>query len=244
MTLQEIFTHLAAGPLSQLSIGGQGAGVINEANQAKVIPHIDLALKALYKRFALKEGRVLLQPVADQETYYIVRKYAVTANAPVANRYLKDTAAAPFKGDVLKIERVLTDASEALALNVEGDRYAAHTPTANALQLPLDVVNQVDSLPDWLKTTQLQLVYRAGHARLEVDADLESDLVQLPDTHLEPLLYFVASGLHMPTGMSAQEKAGNPYMVQYELACQALENQGYQKDQSAGRDLLHERGFV
>ena len=61
MTLQDIFDALSAGELSQISIGGQAAGVINKENRAKLLPHINMGLTALFKRFRLKEGELTIQ---------------------------------------------------------------------------------------------------------------------------------------------------------------------------------------
>lgn len=245
MTLQEIIEALTTSEFSQLSFGGEAQGVINESNAPKLVPHLNLGLTTLYARFNLKEGRLVLEPVADQTVYAIHSKYAVNnTRSRELVRYLIDDPAAPFKDDVLRIERVLTDAGDDLPMNVDGNTWSAHTPTATSLRLPLEVVNQTQDLPDWLKTEQLELVYRANHPKLAVDVDLDADVIQLPYSHLSALLYFTASRANWPTGMNIQSNLGDPWMQKYERACQALENQGLQRQAETGFDKLRDRGFV
>lgn len=247
MTLQDFFDALSGSEILQLSVGGQPAGEINEDNAQKLIPHIDLGLTALFARFLLKERRMVLQFMPDRVTYPITSKYAVTSKIsrePV--RYLQDDPADPFVDDISKIERVLTDKDRELKMNILDDRYSAHTPSMLNLRLPLDVVNQVRELPEWLKTSSLTIVCRATHPKVKLPVgiyDPSRVYLQLPDTHLEPLLYFVGARLNMPATLDNVAIQGNPLMSQYEAACQRLMNQGMELTQVAGEHKLHRRGF-
>lgn len=248
MKLKEIFDQLTYGELSQLSIGGDEAGVISPANYDRVLAHVNLGLTALYKRFPLKEGRVIVELQAGRTTYPITSRYAVTSRSsrePV--RYIKDSAGAAFKDDIHKIERVYTSAGWEFGLNDEADHYAMRTPSATTLVVPFDVVAKPISLPDELKTDTLEIVYRANHPILMTDeGDLEPELVEveLPYSHLEPLLLFVASRAYTPTGMSADGNLGNTYAAKYEAACLQLELINLRVDQGGQRDKLTERGWV
>ena len=44
MTLQEIFDQLTYGELSQLSMGGSEAGIIDESNYSRILVHVNLGL--------------------------------------------------------------------------------------------------------------------------------------------------------------------------------------------------------
>jgi len=68
--------------------------------------------------------------------------------------------------------------------------------------------------------------------------------VQLPDSHLEALLFFVASRVNNPIGMTNEFNAGNSYAAKFEAACQALEEQGLQVDQDSQNTRLHRGGWV
>lgn len=226
MTLQEIFDQLAYGELSQLSIGGGEAGQITEASYGKLIAHINLGLTALYKRFPLKEDRVLIPLVMDQ------LQYPTTLIAPA----------------LLKIEKVLTLDDFELALNDESDRYSVFTPSASMLRVPADIVNQVVGLPDQYKTTGLTVVYRANHPKIVQGLgyfDPNRVKVQLPESHLEPLLLYVASRVHTPMGVGQFEgQIGNNYSGKYEAACQGIELANLKVDQGSQSTKLRDNGWV
>jgi len=237
MTLQEIFDQLTYGELSQLSIGGGEAGVINSVNYVRVVPHVNLALIALYKRFSLKEGRLTLTPVIDQTLYSI--------HSDEVGGYLLDTEELPFTDDILKIEHVLTDDGVDIPLNDAAHKYSITTPTSTLLRIPLDIVNQVQDLPDWLKTTKLELLYRANHPKIGKVTNPKQIDIELPYTHLEPLLLFIAARMMTPLGVGQFEGlAGNNYMAKYEMACQFLETKGLQIDQGSQTSRLRDKGWA
>lgn len=249
MKLQEVFDALTSGELSQLSIGGQAAGVIDESNWSRVLPHISLGLGKLYQRFLLKEGRLVVQ-LRDGVTLYSLKSaYALSNRASMvkqADRYLLDTPLKPFRDDIIKVERVLVDGGMALPLNNLGSIYSVQTPTLTSMTVPADIVAQ--KVPDELKTANLTAVYRATHPKLDPIGDesaLEDVELELPDSHLTALVYFVASRVTSPMGAGQLEGAtsGNWY-ARFEAECQDLENRGIQVDRSEGNDLLRDRGFV
>lgn len=248
MKLQEVFDQLTHGELSQLSIGGNEAGVIAPANYNRLVPHVNLGLTALYKRFPLKEGRLILELQANRTTYPIHSNYAVSSKTSrEAVRYIKDSAAAPFKDDIHKIERVYTSLGYEFGLNDEADTYGMFTPSATVLRVPADVAAQVIGLPDELKSPRVELVYRANHPLIIADgADLEPDGIELelPYSHLEPLLFYIASRVHTPTGMTNETNMGNTYFQRYEASCQQLETVNLRVDQGGQSDRLSRNGWV
>lgn len=245
MKLKEIFDQLTYGELAHLAIGGGEAGSIQPANYPKVVSHINLGLTALYKRFNLKEGRVLLTLNPAIATYQINSKYALSTGS-TGTRYITDSKAVPFKNDINKIERVYVSGGTELPMNDVDDAYSILTPTMTSLKVPNTILIQTPDTPDEFKTTTLSVVYRARHAPLEMeDIDPEDVEVELPDTHLEPLLYFVASRVHQPVGqMQTEGNMGNAYFAKYENACQQLELAGLQIDRQAQPDRITRGGWV
>jgi hypothetical protein len=246
MTLQEVFDQLTYGELSQLNIGGAGLGIINESNYARVLSHVSLGLSSLYKRFNLKESRVLLELKPTISTYALNRNFAVSnTRSRAAIKYLLDSTAVPFLDDLLKVEQVLTDLGYELPLNDKANPYSVLTPTATTLRVPLPIVQRSNDLPEQLKTDTLELVYRANHFKIEPE-DVEPELVQLelPDAYVEALLYFVASRVNNPIGLTNEFNAANNYAAQYEQACQRLELQNLQVDQGSESSKLYARGWV
>lgn len=224
MNLQEIFDQLTSGELSQLAIGGAEQGAITEANYHKIIPHINLGLTALYKRFPLKESRVSFPLVPGGYSYSLK------------------------VDDLHKILQVFTDAGVELGLNNEADIYSCFTPSLKVLRVDKDVVDQVSTLPDSLKTVALEVVYRANHPKVvqrQGYFDPSRVTLELPDSHLEPLLYFIAARIQAPYGQGQFEGfASNNFMTKYEAACMRLTNQGPTHENNSGTDKLRGRGFV
>jgi len=248
MKLQEIFDQLGTGEFSQISLGGQLPGVINELNRAKVMNHINLGLTALYTRFTLKESRIKLNLQANVDTYPITSNFSVNSRRARAEiRYLLDTPAQPFDDDILKIVRVETDDGVELDLNNHSNTLSVFTPTAAILRVPMGMVNGDRSIPESLKTVNLLLSYRAAHRKIVEGVgyfDPSRYEVELPDSHLEALLWFVASRAHNPIGMGQEFNAGNTYYAKYENACAQLEATGMEVDQGSENYRLQRNGWV
>lgn len=248
MKLKEIFDQLTHGELSQLSIGGAANGGIAVENYPKVLSHINLGLTALYKRFPLKEGRVEVELQTGRTTYPINANYAVNnRRSREAVRYIKDSADAPFRDGIHKIERVYTSLGFEMGLNDESDPYSVFTPSATVLRVPAVVVAGSVDLPDELKTETLEVVYRANHPPIVQGIGLfEPDRVEveLPYSHLEPLLLFVASRVYTPTSMTNETNMGNTYYSKYEASCQQLETTNLRVDQGSQNTRLARNGWV
>lgn len=247
MKLIEVFDQLTASELSTLYIGGAEAGQIPEANYPTVVKHINLALTALYKRFFLKEGRVDLAMVSGRSVYPIHSKYAVSntkSREPV--KYLLDSAD-KFTDDILKIESVLTDAGKDIPLNDVTDPLSITLTSPTILRIPAALIAQGADLPEDYKTSKLTVVYRANHPALfwnEYNFDPELIELELPESHLEALLLYVASRATTPTGMVNEFSAGNNYASKYELACQQLEQFNFQIDHNNTNHRLIRNGWV
>lgn len=248
MKLKEIFDQLTYGELSQISIGGGAAGQIRPADYAKMTAHVNLGLAALYKRFNLKQGQLTLQLQPGQTRYVLSNKYAVSARTsrePV--RYIKDSSALPFLDDVNKVEVIHSDTGYEYALNNAVDTLSITTPSSKVLVVPAPIVASDDTCPEELWTKNLVITYRAAAVKVgnaEGDFDPEEVEVELPDTHLEPLLLFVASRVHTPAGIGNEDNTGNMYWQKYELSCQQLEQSNFQIDTGSQYNRLEKGGWV
>lgn len=237
MKLSEVFDQLAYGELSQLAIVDPNTGVIAVGKYPVLAAHTNLGLSALYKRFALKEGRLLLPLRAKQTTYLLKSDENVRV----------EYGAEDFEDDILKVEKVMTHTGVELGLNDGSDPYGCTTPSATVLRVPLVVVNQGPDLPEHLITSRLEVVYRANHLKITVPATglvPTAVSLELPDSHLEPLLLFIASRLHNPIGMSNEFHAGNSYFAKYEAACARLEDDGLEIDQGSQNIRARQNGWV
>lgn len=104
-------------------------------------------------------------------------------------------------------------------------------------------------LPAQLPLQQLRVVYRANHPKIVKEVgyfNLEEVTFELPETHLEALLYYVASRMLKPGGLSGNTvfHEGNNYWQKFEAACQALEDKDYRNLESEQNYRLLRNGWV
>jgi len=223
MKLAEVFTQLAYGELAQTVFGENDEGELVENKYPALMAHVNLGLAALYKRFNLKEGRLTF-PLSTAGNVY---RLSVT--------------------DLHKIERVLTDKGVDLPLNDGKEQYSCFTPRMDTIRVPLDIVNKVSSVPESYQTNSLEVWYRANHPMLvATGGDINPDTIELelPYSHLEALLYFVASRVHNPIGMVNEFHSGNSWAARYEAECMKLQQQDLQIDSSNDNDRLGRGGWV
>ena len=231
MKLAEIFSQLTYGELSQVSLGGGEAGVIDATNYKHVITHINLGLTALHKRFNLRE-EVLIVPLILGQVIYPFKSIT------------------EFKNNLVKVQSVKTELGFEMALNDQSDKYSVFTPIFNVLTIPLSLVStHLPDFPRELITDTLTVSYQSNALPIVYDDGLDDDPedleVNLPDTYLEPLLYFVASRVLTNTGTGQFEGAiGSNYAARYEKACKDIEEFGLDIDQGSQSTRLRSNGWV
>ena len=220
MKLADIFSHLSSGELSQLALGQQSYGETLEKNYPALISSINLGLTALHKRFYLKEGQLKFVLAGEGTTYDLERD------------------------DILKIEQVFTLEGKELGVNDLTDPYSCFTPSMGSLTVPEVLINKGPNLPEELITSVLRVVYRANHGVIPLEVDPNTYEVGLPYSHLEALLYYVASRVHNPIGMINEFHSGNSWAAKYEAECQKLELQNIRIDQTHFSTRLSDNGWV
>ena len=247
MKLCEIFYLLTSGEMAQLYTGLRDEDGVNETHQRQLAGSVQLGLTALYTRFNLKQNQLELRLVSGQRDYRLHSKYAdnnFSTNEPV--RWIADTELVKFKDDILKIEKVITPIGIELELN-NGGLYSCFTPMMDTLRVPNGMVNDVPDTPEELKVSSIAVVYKANHPTLLPRGDWFDTSrieVELPPSHLQALLYFVASRASNPVGMGQEFNSGNQWYQKYELECQRLTHSGQAIDTINDLCRLHQKGFV
>lgn len=238
MKLSEVFSQLAYGELSQLNLVDQTTGEIAVGKYTQLVSHVNLGLTALYKRFPLKESRLLVTLQAGRVTYPLSTEEDVSLGV--------EAGAEDFEDDILKIERVYTDKGKEMGLNDASDPYSCFTSSATTLRVPVSVASKTAGIPAEMVTDTLLVVYRAKHPILVKKASFNPASIQLelPYSHLEPLLFYVASRVNNPIGMTNEFHAGNSYAAKYEKSCQELEMVNLRVDQGSQNEKLRQKGFV
>lgn len=249
MKLSEIFSQLNSGELSQVGIGGGKSGAIAEKDYHAILNHVNLGLADLFTRFTIRQGQLILALQPGKASYSLTAPYAVTnRRSQEAVRYILDSSEEPFRDDVAKIERVLTDAGDEMVLNVGTNSESIITPSATVLRLPRIMVNPpLTGLPDHLKTSRLEVFYRAVHPAIVKSLgpfDPTRVEVDIPRVYLQALLYFVAARVHAPMGMNQEFYSGSVFSMKYEQECARLVNANLQIDQQRQNTRLERNGWV
>jgi hypothetical protein len=225
MLLSEIYQQLLAGELSQTKMAETGFENLSDADTVKLANHVNFALTALYKRFALKQRELAFPLEADTQTYEL------------------DLV------DLLKIEKVIAvDTDYEFPLNRDDNEYSLYTPQLNVVKVPLRVANQDPLLPADLITATMRVVYRANHPRIvtsEGYVDSEAVTLELPESHMYALCLYVAARMNLPLGTGQFEGfASHNSFTKFEAECQRLETEGLAIDHDSQNIKLYERGFA
>lgn len=232
MTLQDLFDDLTFGELSQIHLGGGHAQGVQVEEFRHLVTHVNRGLTALHSRFQLKEG-VLNVPLEEG-----VHEYALVS----------ETLPVVLPGHVLWPEGLPDDitpppgVNPVLPLNDESSPLSVYTPNHKTLRVP-------GKLWD-LGVRDLTLVYRADHPEIgkQTEAFAPDEIeVDLPEAFREPLIYYIASRVINPIGVSAGGDGfheGNNYAQKYEQSCRELEQWGYDIRPAVETTRFERNGFV
>ncbi len=246
MLLSDIFDQLTYGELSQLEYGGVDDEGITVNEHKRIIPHINLALTEIHKRFKLRTEEIILHCEDHIETYHLTYEYAATNDASTQPyKYIHDSIFEPFQNNVLKVERVFNEDGQELHLN-ETDPYiirtetlqqsrkawTINTPTYNSIQIPYP-----------MGTNALLIEYRADHPRIPVKGiDPTTIDVNVPSYLLEAFLQYIAARAYTSLGGdSAQE--GNNFMTKFEASVVKVEQLGLVNTDNATNQKLEVNGW-
>ena len=217
MLLSELFMYLAYGELSQMALGTNNRGGIDESDYPTLISHINLGLTNLHSRLPLKQSQVIIAQQSDRTLYPLTSAYAINSSSAEKKKFILDSAAAPFKDDVLKIEEVYTESNTPLPLNDSAKDNSVFTPSFNTLQLPSPVSNEV-----------LAVLYRAGHPLLPAKRgiDISAIEVNIPAVHVEPLLTYVVARVAASGNNQNSIQEAAAYQQKFELQVQQIIQSG------------------
>jgi len=247
MLLSDLFDQLTYGELSQLELGGVDDEGIMADDHKRIIPHINLGLTEIYKRFLINTKEVHINCFDHIETYILDSKYAVSNTESTEQyKYISDSRFEPFIDDVLKIERVFNEDGQELHLN-ETDQYIIQTETfqrsrkAWSVQTPNYNTIQI---PYPMETNALLVEYRADHEKIKVkDLNPETTEIHIPSHLLQSLLLFIAARAYSSLGgESAQD--GMLYMQKFEASIVQVKTEGLINMDNTTNQRLEVSGWV
>lgn len=234
MYLSDIFEQLTHGELAHITIGGNGDEVL-PSDYKKIIPHINLGLTELHKRFNVKLNEVIIDLYEHIQIYYLDQKYAQSNNdstEPV--KYISDSQFQPFRNDLLQILTVYNENGEELFLNDASQPYSVYTPSFNAIQIPYNY-----------EENSLGVIYRATPDKIVYTPTIDPSTywINLPNTLLEPLLYYIASRAFSVLNTD-QNVEGNNYMQKFEMSVQRIIDLGLMNKDTYINNRLELAGWV
>ena len=237
-SVKELFADLSREELSNLAIGGEGSGSINEKSWGKLIGCTNEGLIRLHSRFVLKESEVLLTMFGHITNYHLSSKYALSKQEPEAEGcfYINDLMGEPFEDDLIKVLTVNDSHGQPLPLNDPENPWSLFTPKFNVLQ----VTHPKEGMA-------LSVVYQARHAKLGIE---DVDGVSPTDIDIPDVLYGALKGYisykvfsHMNT-QEATAKA-QEHLSNFETICnEALDRDLVNTSLSFTSSCFEKRGFV
>jgi len=209
--------YLAYGELSQMAIGTNNRGGIDESDYPTLISHINLGLTNLHSRLPLKQSQAIIAQQSDRVLYPLTSIYAINSNSVENNKFILDSATEPFVNDVLKIEEVYTESNVLLPLNDSAKANSVFTPSFNTLQVPTPESNKI-----------LAVLYRANHAQLPAKrgVDISAIEVSIPAVLIEPLLTFVVGRVAAAGNNQTSIQEAAAYQQKYEVQVQQIIQSG------------------
>lgn len=181
LTLADLVTKLLAGPVADSPLAGltPWTGGALPAAMWPLGAKIDAVLLRLFTRYPVLVKELELVTFGGRFVYPLEAKYALTSGSAEPQKFLLDSVAEPFLGDVLAIERMFDGDHSPLALNDRNDStswFTGPTPTTLSMDYPVDA-------------THYYVEYRARHPKLDLSAaDPASVWIQIPDVMENALL--------------------------------------------------------
>ena len=224
MKLKYIIDSLRFGELSMLYTDN-----FSENDYVKILSHINLGLTELHKRFLIRKNSVDILTQEGVNLYVLDSKYSSENFDASIIPYILDTNN-PFKNDVLRIDGIVENEVDLLQ---SGE---AKVINYNSIYL---YSNRADRI--------ITVEYRASHPFIEAKDsyfDLDEEEVSIPNSHLEALIYYVASRMLNPYNQPNTMHEGNNYAAKFEKACKLLEETDYNLVEGYSFNRFTSNGWV
>lgn len=242
LTVEKLFRDLSFGELSNLSLGSDGTGTIDESQYPKLIQYTNEAMRRLHGKFLLKENDILVEQKAHITNYHLRTKYAESAGAEVPYRYIKDLPGEPFTDDVVKVIAVYRADGYRYPLNDAGQMDSLFTPSPTILQVPKPY-----------EGLAMSVHYQAYHTPLADGQDgrgVTSQQILDQWIELTPMLHgalqsYVAGKVFSHMGGQENMLKSQEHMANYEAICaEVMMNDLVTQTFDTTTDKLEQKGFV
>lgn len=231
MLLKEILTRLCEGEFSDLALGYQ----VDEAPLAheygKLVRHVDMGLLELHKRFPLRILEVMVQQYEHISRYELHSRFShLNTTSIEPTKYIIDSSSYPFvDSEFLCVESVYDEVGCKLPLNDLMNENSVFTSGYNSIQVMNPNPNNA-----------FLVQFKAAHGNLDSVKGPEEVEVNLPHSHLEALLYYVASRVLAPTHV----EESNNYLLKFEQSCNKLVELNIRNEDNTSSQHFKKGGWV
>lgn len=234
MKLEDLFSKLSLGVLSNLAIGSEGQGTIPPQHQHRLAMMVDNALVQLYGRFNLLEREMVIRIYGSWTEYPFEKRYA-DMDPTIGPKFIEDSSANPFTEDVLKILQIFNEWGEEIVLNDPGDATSLFTPNSRLLLVPYPVDGDC-----------YHLLYQAYHPKIVTAAPISlTQGILVPPVLVPALEHHVAYQVLSPmNGAEVTTKAGE-HLARFEMICAEAEARDLASSSLTQTHMkLEDRGFA
>lgn len=237
--VQDVFTLLATGEFSNLSLGVTSTGSIKETEYDKIVGAMNLGITEIYKRFRFLQDELTLHIDPDVEKYYLQDDKRAVLGDISSSLYIEvevvdDTTLI----NIIEVMGLLDEDGEQLKVN---NRFA--TPSIIQLSPTTLKITGVDT------ATTMTVLYQAIPPKIVLDEDFDpaTQVVSIAEVTLDALLYYIATRIYKPTGSNdstANSDKSQMYQQQYELACQKLQMYGLDANDDDEENTFESDGWA
>lgn len=235
LPINELFESLSYGELSNLHLGNNGGGGIEESKQPTIIHYANEALIKIHSRFCLLEKSLNLETVGHITNYHLIKRFAESSKAEKREKYhyIKDLLCEPFEEDVIRILTVHTQHGQRLPLNDVGNVRSVFTPQPTVLQVP----SPIDGM-------SLAVGYQAKHPRLLVGEDYDQ-VIEIPEVLHVALTAYIAYNVYTTINTADATGKAQEHLNKYESTCQEVEEKDLVSTSSSQTNTRFEQnGFI
>lgn len=232
--LTELYKSLALSVLNNTSVITDDKKDIEPDKKEYILEFINEGLTRLHSRFPLKTNNVFVEMREGRTEYPLLARYSFMGFDPALAQYpfIMDSASNPFKEDVIKILMVYDSEGQRRGLNDNHNPHGLFTPRPDTLQCIRPRHCEV-----------LTVTYQAKHPTVTVDG--ENQEIDLPDTLLPALKYWVAYSYY--TGLNTAESTSKAaeYLQMYESICGEVKDYDLgSSSESSTNTLFERRGWI
>lgn len=236
LTVQELFESLSYGELSNLHLGAEGGGTIDESKQPTVILYANEGLLKLHSRFCLIEKSLNLETVGHITNYHLVKRFAESNQDEKRERYpyIKDLLCEPFEEDVIRVLSVFDNHGNRIPLNDQGNPRSVFTPQPTVIQVP----NPITGI-------SLAVSYQAKHKKLVADGSEASQEILLPEILHVALTAYIAYNIYTTMSTAEATNKAQEHLAKYEATCQEAEDKDLLSTSNSQTNTRFEQnGFI